>query len=149
MPQSYTDLLFHIVFSTKDRLPQLTPDVRERVFAYLGGIARNHNAAAIEIGGVDDHLHILARLHPMMGVAEFIRVIKSNSSGWVHETWPSREFAWQTGYGAFSVSRSRVPEVVQYIRNQEEHHKLRDFKAEFLELLRKHEVEYDERYIWA
>ena len=149
MAHTFTNLLYHIIFSTKDRRPQITPELMPDLQAYLGGIVRQLGGVAIEIGGVEDHVHILAKLKPTVTISESLNKIKSNSSGWVHETKPaSSGFAWQEGYGAFTVSESQVDLVRQYIRNQEEHHRKQSFHEEYIEFLKRHEVEYDPRYVW-
>jgi REP element-mobilizing transposase RayT len=137
------------VFSTKERRPWLSPEVRERLFAYLGGIIRNDKGFSLIVGGTEDHVHILAHLHQSRAVSDRLRDLKAKSSKWVHETFPAmREFAWQGGYGAFTVSTSQTTRVHEYIAGQEEHHRKEDFKTEFLRLLKAHGIEYDERYIW-
>jgi putative transposase len=148
MPQSYTDMLAHIVFSTKGREPTILPAFRSKLYAYMGGIARNHKGTLLAIGGVPDHVHLLVRLHPTLAPAEFIGAVKANSTRWVRDG-IDRRFTWQVGYGSFSVSRSNVDAVTRYIAGQERHHRRMRYKTEFLTLLRKHKVEYDERYIWA
>ena len=121
-----------------------------RTFNYtLGGLTRELKGKALAINGMEEHVHLLVSLPPTISVSDALRFIKANSCKWVHEKWPQRStFAWQLGYGAFSVSKSNVPEVVDYIRNQEEHHRKNNYQEEFLALLRKHGVEYDERYVW-
>ncbi len=149
MPQSYCCLLYHLVFSTKERRPWLSPDVRERLFAYLGGIIRNDKGIPMLVGGTEDHVHILAHLHQGRAVADQLRDLKAKSSGWAHKTLPDmQQFAWQSGYGAFTVSASQIKRVHAYIAGQEVHHRKEDFKTEFVRLLKAHGVEFDERYIW-
>ncbi len=148
MPQSYTDLTTHIVFSTKNRLEQITETLREPLYAYIGGICRNRDCVLIAVGGMPDHIHLLALRHPTIAEAELVRVVKANSSKWLHQQ-HAVEFAWQTGYGAFAVSRSVVENVRKYILNQAEHHKRMTFQEEFIALLKRHRIPYDERYIWA
>ncbi|MDZ4684062.1 MAG: IS200/IS605 family transposase [Planctomycetaceae bacterium] len=145
---TYSRLLVHVVFSTKERHPWITDDLRSELHAYLGGIARNIDATPIVIGGVADHVHALIALPTKLSVADLVRTLKSNSSGWVHEKWPERLFQWQNGYGAFSVSESSKDTVVRYIENQAEHHRVRSFQEEFLELLNRHCIEFDPRYVW-
>ena len=150
MSHTYTALLSHVVFSTKDRVPSLSSDMRSAVHAYLGGIVRELGGKAVAIGGAEDHVHLLLELGADLAIAECLRIVKTNSSRWIHETWPGhRRFAWQRGYGAFTVSMSHVADVVAYIQRQEEHHHKRSFQEEFLALLRKHGVAFDERYIWT
>src|SRR4030095_4615992 len=146
---SYVGSYFHCVFSTKDRRPFLTPALRERLWPFLGGIARQNKMKAIEIGGVEDHMHVLLSLPSTLAIAKALQLIKGGSSKWVHETFPEhRQFAWQEKYGAFSVSVSQLDNIVQYIKDQEEHHKRMTFQEEFLGLLKKHRIEYDPRYLW-
>ncbi len=114
----------------------------------MSGIIRNQDGRTIEIGGMPDHVHCLARFPARKSVSDMVRAIKSDSSSWVNREMPGGRFAWQTGYGAFTVSPSQVASVSQYIRTQEEHHRERSFKMEFLSLLKKHGVEFDERYLW-
>jgi len=148
MSRTFTNLLTHLIFSTKDREAVIVPEIKSELFAYLGGLTRELKGKAYGINGLTDHVHLLISLPPVVSISEALRFIKSNSSGWVHDKWPRRSFAWQLGYGAFSVSKSNAPEVLMYIGNQEAHHRKRTFKDEFVDLLRKHEIEYDERYIW-
>jgi REP-associated tyrosine transposase len=146
---SYISSYFHCVFSTKERRPHIKPELRERLWPFLGGIARQNEMKAIEIGGVEDHVHILLSLPATMAVAKAMQLIKGGSSKWIHETFPEhREFAWQQEYGAFSVSVSQLDKTTEYIKEQESHHRKMTFQEEFLELLKKHRIEYDERYLW-
>jgi putative transposase len=146
---SYISSYHHCVFSTKERRPLITPALRERLWPFLGGIARQNKIKAIEIGGVEDHVHMLLSLPASMPIAKAMQLIKGGSSKWVHETFPEhRLFGWQEKYGAFSVSASQLDKIIQYIRNQPKHHKKMTFQEEFLELLKKHRIEYDERYLW-
>jgi putative transposase len=139
--------LLHFIFSTDGRRPLIKPEFRDDLFAYLGGIVREMNGAALIINGANDHVHMLIRVRPAHSAAEIARVVKANSSRWVREK-HSAEFAWQTGYGVFSVSESSVADVTKYISGQEEHHKKRSFQEEFVAFLKKNRVEYDPRYIW-
>ena len=148
MPHTFANLLTHVVFSTKDRQPFLTSDLRTDLLAYVGGIVRNIHGKLLDSNAQPDHVHCLLSLPPALSVAEALRVIKSNSSLGVHDTRRRAAFAWQTGYGAFSVSQSNVPSVVKYIRNQEQHHRKVSFQEEFVAFLRAHGIAYDERYIW-
>jgi REP element-mobilizing transposase RayT len=137
------------VFSTKERRQLIAPQLRERLWPFLGGIARQNKMKAIEVGGVEDHVHILLSLPPTMAVAKAVQLIKGGSSKWIHETFPEhRLFAWQEKYGAFGVSVSLLDTVIAYIRNQPEHHRTVSFQEEFLAILKKHKIEYDERYLW-
>ncbi len=149
MAHTYSHLLYHVVFSTKDRATYVDEALRPRLHAYLGGIARQIGAASVLVGGTADHVHLLLSLPPATAVADALRVLKANSSRWVHGQGRERSsFAWQTGYAAFSVSRSATDAIKQYIASQEEHHRRMTFQEEFLALLRKHGIQYDERYLW-
>jgi putative transposase len=148
MAGSFVSLHYHLAFSTKDRLPQITDDLRERLWAYMAGIARQERGVALCIGGTDDHVHLLVSLHQDIAPADFVRVVKSNSSRWVHETYPGRPFAWQEGYGAFSVSYMGSQAIRRYIAGQAEHHREKSFQEEFIEFLERHCIAYDARYIW-
>jgi putative transposase len=146
---SYVSSYHHCVFSTKERRPLITPALQERLWPFVGGIARQNKIAALEIGGVSDHIHVLLSLPATVSIAKAIQLIKGGSSKWVHETFPEhRLFGWQEEYGVFSVSLSQLETVVQYIKNQEQHHRKTTFQEEFLALLKKHHIEYDARYIW-
>jgi len=146
---SYVSSYHHCVFSTKERRPLITPALRGRLWPFLGGIARQNKMKALEIGGMADHVHILISLPATMPIAKALQLLKGGSSKWVHETFPEyRLFAWQQKYGAFSVSQSQLPSVIDYLKNQEPHHRKMTFQDEFLMLLKKHQVECDERYLW-
>jgi REP element-mobilizing transposase RayT len=146
---SYVSSYFHCVFSTKERRPLITPELRERLWPFMGGIARQNNLKAIEIGGVEDHVHILISLPASVPVSKAMQLIKGGSSKWVNETFPDQQsFSWQDEYGAFSVSVSQLDKTIAYIKGQPEHHRKMTFQEEFLALLKKHRVEYDERYLW-
>jgi REP element-mobilizing transposase RayT len=149
MGHTYTNLLTHIIFSTKDRLPYLRGERRHDVFTYIGEIIRGLNGSALNVNGVDDHVHMLVRLRASVAVAKAVEIVKTNSSRWIHE-WriPHRSFAWQAGYAAFSVSESQSDEVSKYITNQQEHHRQITFQEELLAFLERSGVQYDERYIW-
>lgn len=149
MAHTFTHLLTHIVFSTKDRRPVLDAALKERLFPYMGGILRELDAIPHLINGPVDHVHILTALPASKSLSDIMRVLKTNSSRWTHEQFPqSWIFAWQTGYGAFSVSKSSFADVRDYIANQEEHHRRQTFQEEFIALLKRHALEYDERYLW-
>ena len=137
-----------MIFSTQGRLPLIKPEFRNDLFAYLGGIIREIRGTALIISGTADHVHVLVRIRPVHSAAEVARVIKTNSSGWVRAKWSS-DFAWQTGYGVFSVSESNVGAVTKYISSQEQHHKKHSFQKEFLAFLKKNNVAYDEKYLWG
>ena len=149
MANTYTSLHYHFVFSTKNRECWITPEIETRVWSYLGGIAKEQKMKPIQIGGIDDHIHLLLGALPTLSPSKIAQLMKGGSSGWIHETFPDMSaFAWQDGYGAFTVSRSQVEHVVRYIRSQKEHHAKQDFKTEYVELLDRHEVEYEEQYLW-
>ena len=146
---SYISSYFHCVFSTKERQPLIPPDLRERLWPFLGGIARQNRMKALEVGGMSDHIHVLLLLPPTLSIAQALQLIKGGSSKWVHDTFPKhRLFKWQIKYGAFCVSVSLLDKTIQYIKNQERHHKKMTFQEEFLALLKKHRIAYDERYLW-
>jgi putative transposase len=146
---SYVSSYFHCVFSTKERRPLITPPLQERLWPFLGGIARENKMRALMIGGIEDHVHLLLSLPATMSIARAMQLIKGGSSKWIHETFPEqRLFGWQEKYGAFSVSVSQLDSVIGYISNQPEHHRRRSFQEEFVAFLKKHRIEYDERYLW-
>ena len=150
MPHTFTSLLVHVVFSTKDRAPSLSPEFSERLFPYMGGIVREMKAAPLIINGPADHVHLLLSLPAATSVAELLRVLKTNSSRWVHEQFPGRKsFAWQAGYGAFTVSASRQEDVRAYIAAQQQHHRRISFENEFMSLLRKHGMEVAAEDCWT
>jgi putative transposase len=149
MPKSYTNLLYHLVFSTRDRKPIITTERRPRLYEYVGGIVRGLGGIALAIGGIEDHMHLLAKLRPDKALSDMLRDLKANSSGWMHDVFPdARDFYWQKGYGAFTVSTSQVAAVSRYIANQEQHHKRRSFREEFVEMLRVNAIEFDEKFLW-
>ena len=149
MPHSYVSNLMHCTFSTKDRYPWIDSDLEVDLWPYIGGIARENRMKALAIGGTFDHLHALISLPSTMSFAKAVQLIKGGSSKWIHDTRTKyRRFEWQDGYGAFSVSASQVKKTIAYINGQKEHHRKRTFKEEFIQLLDKHGVEYDPRYVF-
>lgn len=149
MANTYSNLFYHIVFSTKGRNNLIDRDIEQRVWAYIGGIARHHEIVAVQVGGIDNHIHVLIMAKPKFAPSQIVQWIKGESSRWIHETFPNlRSFEWQDGFGVFSVSKSNVPEVVEYIKNQREHHAKQTFEDEYVSLLRLHGVDYDERYVF-
>ncbi len=150
MPRSYTNLIYHIVFSTKDRKPLIRNENEERLYEYIGGIIRGLGGILLIINGVSDHVHILAKLRPDRSVSDVLRDLKSNASGWMHDVFPhAKDFSWQNGYGAFSVGPTEIERVTRYIANQKIHHGKESFEDEFIELLSLHEIEFDRRYLWT
>ena len=149
MAHTYANLLTHVIFSTKDREPLIAPNLKPDLLAYLGGIVRELQGKAVAANSMPDHVHMLLYLPPGVAIAEALRIVKTNSSRWVHRTRSRhRGFGWQTGYGAFSVSQSNAASVVEYIREQEMHHRRMTFQEELITFLKKNGVAYDERYIW-
>ena len=146
---TFTNLLFHIVYSTKYRKPTIDRNWQDELYGYVGGIIRDNKATLLCMGGVSDHVHLLAKLSPTIAISDMLRLIKSNSSKMVNETMtPQIPFEWQPGYAAFSVSESQYPRVRDYVRNQEQHHRKQSFQEEFIELLEKHNITYDLRYVF-
>jgi REP element-mobilizing transposase RayT len=150
MGQSLTCLNFHLIFSIRNRANLLISDMQGRLYNYLGGILREKQGKLLAAGGMRDHVHLLVSTHPPVCISDLLRDVKAASSRWIHETFPPMAgFAWQDGYGAFSVSYSGVEAVRGYITQQAEHHKVLSFQEELLRFLEKHGVEYDPRYIWS
>ena len=145
---SYTNLLYHIVYATKERAPLITRTFRPRLHEYLGGIVRGLGGIALEINGTEDHVHVLTKLRPTISVSEFLSKLKSSSSGWAKRQTVGR-FGWQARFGAFTVSESQVENVRRYIRNQEEHHRKQSFEEEFKLLLRAHRIDFDAAHLWS
>ena len=149
MANTYTSLHYHIVFSTKNREPWIVRDIEERIWAYIGGIARTHKMTALQIGGVDDHIHALMTAPAIIAPAQIAQYLKGDSSKWIHDQFRNlRGFGWQDGYGAFTVSRSAVPEVIVYITNQRKHHRTMTFQDEYRLLLVRHGIEFNEQHLW-
>ncbi len=149
MSHTYHSLSFHIVFSTKGRLPIIDGAVSDRLYAYMASIINNGYGFTRKVNGTTDHVHILADIKPVCSPADLLREIKTNSSRWTHETFSTQaNFAWQTGYGIFSVSYSLISKVIKYIEDQEIHHRKMTFQEEYLKLLQRHGAQYDTRYIW-
>jgi REP element-mobilizing transposase RayT len=148
MADTFTNLLVHVIFSTKHRAALLEEPLRGRLYEYVGGTLRKEGDILLEIGGMPDHVHLLVRLKADHSVSTMARTIKASSSKWVHQTFPDRQnFAWQTGYGAFSVSESQAATVRRYIQGQAEHHARLSFKDELIALLRRHRITFEERYL--
>jgi putative transposase len=150
MANTYTSLNYHVIFSTKNREPWLVPDIEHRIWEFIGGIARAHRMTALKVGGVEDHIHALVNAPPTIAPSQIAQYLKGDSSKWIHEEFPMlRNFWWQDGYAAFTVSKSNIPKVIKYIQNQREHHRKKTFQEEYLEFLRENGIEYDERYLWG
>ncbi len=149
MANTYSSLFYHIVFSTKHRQNFISQEIENRVWAYIGGIARKHKLTAIRVGDIENHIHALIMSPPIFAPSQIAQWLKGDSSKWIHtEFLDLKRFAWQDGYGAFSVSKSKVSDVVEYIKNQREHHGQESFEDEYVKLMKYHEVEYDERYLF-
>ncbi|MEJ7847040.1 MAG: IS200/IS605 family transposase [Pyrinomonadaceae bacterium] len=149
MANTYSNLFYHFVFSTKGRINFIHPDIENRVWAYIGGIARKHNMTALQVGGMENHIHALVIARPAIAPSEIAKCLKGESSKWIHEEFPQlQKFGWQDGYGVFSVSKSQAPEVIDYIKNQRHHHTGRSFEEEYIALLELNGVDYDKRYLF-
>ena len=149
MPQSLAKIIVHIVFSTKNRFPFLNQDIRAKMHAYLAGIAKNLGSHVYVVNGTADHVHLVCELPRIISLSKFIENIKKNSSIWIkRQDRKFQKFYWQRGYGAFSVSKSKLATVIQYVQNQEQHHRGKSFQEEVIEFLNKYEIEYKEEYLW-
>ena len=148
MSQSFTNLLYHIIFSTKYRRPLITLDYQPRLYDYIGGIIRGTGGISLGINGVEDHLHVLAKLRPDRALSDVLRDLKCNATRWMHNVFPRlSDFSWQRGYAAFTVSHSHLKQVQQYLARQKEHHQRVSFRDEFIQFLKANEIEFDERYV--
>lgn len=149
MPNTYTQLLYHIVYATRRREPLIRAQYEERLTAYIGGIVRNEDGSLLAAGGMADHIHLVLRLGTTRSLADVMRAIKSKSSEWMNEQedYPGK-FYWQRGYSAFTVSKSQLDAVLHYVRQQKEHHGQRGYQQELRLLLRNHEIDFEERYLW-
>lgn len=148
MSDSYTNLLYHIVFSTKDRRPLITPEYEIRLYDYIGGTLRRAGGISLELNGTADHLHLLTKLRPDHALSDVLRDLKANATGWMHDVFPTlKNFSWQRGYGAFTVSQSNVEEVRHYIARQKDHHRRVSYRDEFIQFLIANGIEYDERFV--
>jgi len=151
MANTYSSIFYHIVFSTKNRENWIGVEIENRVWAYIGGVARKHQCAAIRVGGIEDHIHALVLSPPKHSPSRIAQFLKGDSSKWIHEEFPKlQRFGWQDGYSAFSVSKSIVPKVVDYIERQREHHRGKTFEEEYLEMLELHEIDIvDEKFLFG
>ena len=146
---SFVSCYLHCVLSTKHRQPLINADLQARLWPYLGGIARENHLKALCIGGEADHVHALLSLPSTLAVAKAVQLLKGNSSKWIHETFPDRrDFAWQEGYGAFSIGVSGIADTTAYIQGQAGHHRKKTFQEEFIAFLKKHGMEYEEATLW-
>lgn len=149
MPQSLSNILIHVVWSTKDRHPWLTPDIRYKTHAFLAGAVRNMGCEAYRVGGVADHVHLAVRLSRTLSVSRLVKEVKSASSTWIKAQDPAfAHFYWQLGYGAFSIANSKKDALLHYIDSQEHHHRTRTFQEEYRDLLQKYVIDFDERFLW-
>lgn len=149
MARTYTNLLTHIIFSTKGRQRFITDEIKPRLHSYIGGIVRELHGTAYSVGGVSDHVHLLVSMPPAISISDAVRTIKTNSTRWIKQQDDAlSNFEWQSGYGAFSVSQSNMNDVVKYIAEQDEHHRTQTFQEEYLTFLKRHGIEYDNRYVF-
>jgi putative transposase len=149
MAQTLVNLMAHIVFSTKNRDPLITPEIEPELFAYIGGILKNHESRLLHAGGTVDHVHLLMSQSKNVSLSSLMKDVKKDSSSWIKTKGRGfKNFHWQDGYGGFSVGKSEVPALKQYITTQKAHHRKRTFQEEFLQLLDEYGIDYDERYLW-
>lgn len=149
MANTYSNIFYHIVFSTKGRKNIISPEIEARLWAYIGGIARKHEIVAVQVGGTENHIHILILAKPKLAPSQIVQWLKGESSRWIHETFPEqRTFEWQDGYGIFTVSKSNVSDVVEYIKNQRQHHAKQSFEDEYILMLKINGIEFDDRYVF-
>ena len=150
MANTFTSLHYHVIFSTKNREPAIDQKIEQRVWSYLGGIARENDMKALLVGGIENHIHLLLGIPASLSVSQALKLIKGGSSGWMKETFPGLSgFGWQDGYAAFTVSKSQVPEIEEYIRGQRKHHCVKTFEDEYRTFLEKHEIDYKEEYVFG
>lgn len=150
MAHTYTSILVHMVFSTRERKKLIMDNLRDRLWSYMGGITKQNDMTALAIGGVEDHVHLLLGMPASLSVSKAAQLIKGGSSKWIHDTFPDlKEFSWQDGYGAFTVSISGVEETTSYIKTQAEHHRKVTFEEEFQAFLRKHAITYDPKFVFG
>jgi putative transposase len=150
MASTFISMNIHCVFSTKDRQKIIDKEIMNRLYSYMGGIARQNNMVAQAVGGTSDHIHLLLSIPATINLAKAVQLIKAGSSKWIHDEFPDRSgFGWQTGYSAFSVSVGKLHDIILYINNQEEQHKRRTFDEEYIDFLKKSGIEYDDRYVFG
>ncbi|HBC87136.1 MAG TPA: IS200/IS605 family transposase [Lentisphaeria bacterium] len=150
MSNSYISIYIHAVFSTKNHEPFLTSEIRNRLFPYFCGIAKSNDFLLLNAGGIENHLHLLVSLRQDMGTSKALQLLKGGSSKWIHDTFPNmKNFAWQEGYGAFSIGVSQIKATEDYIAKQEQHHRKLSFREEYLAFLKKHNIKYDDKYVFG
>lgn len=149
MAQTLVGLLVHVVFSTKNREPFITPEIEPELFAYIGGILKNHESRLMDAGGTADHVHLLLSQSKNVSLSALLKDVKKDSSSWIKTKGIRfRNFHWQDGYGAFSIGQSQIPELKKYIASQKEHHRKRSFQEEIVAFLEEFGIAYDKRYLW-
>jgi len=149
MTHTFYDHYYHLIWSTKERKPLILDEYKDRIFEYLGGSLRTLGCISLQTGGMNDHIHILAGIPPKLSISNVVRDIKIASSKWINTSLPkANEFSWQEGYGSFTVSKSQRKAVQEYILNQEQHHKTKSFRDEFIALLNLHEIAFDSEFLW-
>ena len=150
MTHSYKMHFFHLIWSTKERRPLISPDIQHRLYSYMGAIIQKHSGRLLEIGGMPDHVHLLMELSNLDKFTDLVRDTKAASSLWIHKTFPEAyAFNWQEGFGSFSVSYSSIERARTYIQNQEKHHQKISFEEEYIKLLKRHGIKYDERFLFG
>jgi REP element-mobilizing transposase RayT len=149
MANTYSQLYLHLVFSTKNRKKLISPEIEIDIWAGIEGCARKHKMVALQVGGIENHAHALVSVPTILSASDVAKFLKGDSSLWIHRHFKDlQHFAWQDGYGVFSVSKSAVPDVIDYIQKQRDHHKKQTFEDEYIALLNLHEIDYDERYVF-
>jgi putative transposase len=150
MANTFTQIYIHYIFSTKKRKPLIQPHMEKRLFAYIGGTAREYGYTVIANGGMPDHIHTLAGIPASMNISKVVQILKSTSSKWMNDTfYPNRDFRWQSGYGGFSIGQSNLQDAVRYLNNQKHHHQTISFQEEYLRFLKKYGIDYAEKYVWG
>ena len=150
MANTFSQVYLHIVFSTKNRVDLIRPEIENDIWAGIGGCARSHRMVALQVGGIDNHVHVLVSTPTTIAPSQAAKYLKGDSSLWIHREFADlRHFGWQDGYAAFSVSKSAVPDVIRYIQDQRIHHQNQNFEDEYVSLLKLHEIDYDEPYLFG